>query len=71
MDVTSRLESISQRKVNVFIPHGKPHGLNLRLDTRLYMYKVTVGWHLGDGDSVTLFENYYIRQAKYRLVNKV
>ena len=55
-DVTKGLENISLRKVNVFIPHGKPHGLKLRLDTRLYMYKV-------DGESVTLFESYYIRQA--------
>ena len=65
LDVTSSLENINLRKVNVFIPHGKPHGLNLRLDTRLYMYKV------GDEEGVSLFESYYIRQAKYRLVNKV
>ena len=56
-EVTKGLENISLRKVNVFIPHGEPHGLKLRLDTRLYMYKVE-----GE-ESVTLFESYYIRQA--------
>ena len=55
-DVTAGLEKISLRKINVFIPRGKPHGLKMRLDTRLYMYKA-------DGESVTLFESYYIRQA--------
>ena len=55
-EVTYGLENINLRKVNVFIPQGVHHGLKLRLDTRLFMYRV-------DGEVVNLFESYYIRQA--------
>ena len=58
-DVTGGLKNINLRKVNVFVPQGAPHGLKLRLDTRLYMYRV-------DGEVVNLFESYYIRQDPYR-----
>ena len=71
LDVTSSLKNISLRKVNVFIPHGEAHGLNLRLDTRLYMYNVGVGWNLEFMEGVTLFESYNIRQVNYRSVDRL
>ena len=43
-------------KVNVVIPYGEStDGLDLRLDSRLYLYQ------LQQDDKVTLFESYQIR----------
>ena len=43
-------------KVNVVIPYGEStDGLDLRLDSRLYLYQIQ------QDDNVTLFESYQIR----------
>ena len=54
--VTSAL-GIFKSKVNVVIPHGEAENLDLRLDSRLYLYQL----HDDDDDRVTLFESYQIR----------
>ena len=42
-------------KINVIIPYGQYEGLEMRLDSRLYLYKTH------DEDKVTLYESYQIR----------
>ena len=42
-------------KTNVIIPHGQSEGLEMRLDSRLYLYQAH------EEDKVTLYESYQIR----------
>ena len=44
-------------KIAMLIPHGYPVSFPLRLDSRLFFYKIS-------GESITLFEKYYIRFPK-------
>ena len=57
---------IFRSKVNVIIPHGDSEGLDLRLDSRLYLFRLNTR-HLGD-DSVTMFESYQIRSWLYKVI---
>ena len=41
-------------KIAMLMPHGYPVSFPLRLDSRLFFYKIS-------GKSITLFEKYYIR----------
>ena len=50
---------IFKSKINVIIPRGETSGLDLRLDSRLYLYQ------LHDDDKVTLYESYQIRYYGY------
>ena len=47
---------IFKSKINVIIPRGESSGLDLRLDSRLYLYQLH-----DDDDKVTLYESYQIR----------
>ena len=59
---------IFRSKVNVIIPHGDSEGLDLRLDSRLYLFRLNTG-HLGD-DRVTMFESYQIRYSSNQKVKR-